>query len=145
MQKSSVSRAGQAGLKSGEVIRDRLKSGGDGPEMVGIPSGKFRMGDIQGKHGKDELPVHEVNIQKPFAVSRYEITFVHYDEFARATGRKLPDDEGWGRGRQPVIHVSWNDAVAYAAWLSQQTGMRYRLPSEAEWEYAARGGTETAY
>jgi formylglycine-generating enzyme required for sulfatase activity len=130
--------AGQAGLKPGEVFRDRLKNGSQGPEMIVIPAGKFRMGDIQGKHGKDELPVHQVNFQKAFAASKYEITFAQYDEFAKATGRKLPDDEGWGRGRQPVIHVSWNDAVAYAKWLSQQTGKRYRLPTEAEWEYVAR-------
>jgi formylglycine-generating enzyme required for sulfatase activity len=103
------------------------------------------MGDIQGKHGKDELPVQEVKIQKPFAVSRYEITFDQYDQFAKATGRELPDDEGFGRGRQPVIRVSWHDAVAYAKWLFQQTGKRYRLPTEAEWEYAARAGTDTAY
>ena len=141
----SAAWAGQSGLKPGEVFRDRLKSGGHGPEMMVIPSGKFRMGNSHDKHGKNEQPVHEVHIAQPFAISRYEITFDQYDEFAKTTGRDLPDDEGWGRGRQPVIHVSWNDAVAYAAWLSQQTGMRYRLPSEAEWEYAARGGTETVY
>jgi formylglycine-generating enzyme required for sulfatase activity len=137
--------AGQAGLKPGEVFRDRLKNGSEGPEMIVIPAGKFRMGDIQGKHGKDELPVHQVNFQKAFAASKYEITFAQYDEFAKATGRKLPDDEGWGRGRQPVIHVSWNDAVAYAKWLSQQTGKHYRLPTEAEWEYVARAEAETIY
>jgi formylglycine-generating enzyme required for sulfatase activity len=113
--------------------------------MVVIHAGKFRMGDIQGKHGKNEQPVHEVHIARRFAISKYEITFDEYDEFAKATGRKLPDDEGWGRGRQPVIHVSWNDAVAYAAWLSQQADTRYRLPTEAEWEYVARAGTETTY
>jgi hypothetical protein len=113
--------------------------------MVVVPAGEFRMGDNQGKHGKDELPVQEVKIQKPFAVSRYEITFDQYDQFAKATGRELPDDEGFGRGRQPVIRVSWHDAVAYAKWLFQQTSKRYRLPTEAEWEYAARAGTDTAY
>jgi formylglycine-generating enzyme required for sulfatase activity len=132
-------------MKPGEVFRDRLKNGSEGPEMVVIPPGKFRMGDIQGKYGKDELPVHQVNFQKAFAASKYEITFAEYDEFAKATGRKLAEDEGWGRGRQPVIYVSWEDAVAYAKWLSEQTGKRYRLPTEAEWEYGARAGAETSY
>lgn len=141
----SVSWAREVGSKPGEVFRDPLKSRGDGPEMVVIPTGRFRMGDTQGKHGKDELPVHEMRIKRPFAASRYEITFEQYDEIAKATGRKLPENEGWGRGRQPVIRVSWNDAVVYADWLSGQTAKRYRLPSEAEWEYAARGGTETVY
>jgi formylglycine-generating enzyme required for sulfatase activity len=68
-----------------------------------------------------------------------------YDQFATATGRELPFDKGWGRGRLPVVNVTWNDAVAYGEWLSQQTGKRYRLPSEAEWEYSARAGTETEY
>jgi formylglycine-generating enzyme required for sulfatase activity len=113
--------------------------------MVVIPSGKFRMGDIHGKRGEDERPVREVMIQQPFAMSRYEVTFEQYDAFARETARNLPDDEGSGRGRQPATRVSWNDAVAYAEWLSTQTGMRYRLPTEAEWEYAARAGTETDY
>jgi formylglycine-generating enzyme required for sulfatase activity len=103
------------------------------------------MGDIQGKHGKDERPVREVMIQRLFAMSRYEVTFDQYGEFAQAMGRELPEDEGFGRRRQPVIRVSWNDAVAYAEWLSGQTDMRYRLPTEAEWEYAARARTETPY
>ena len=141
----SVASAGQVDLKPGLVFRDRLKGGGEGPEMMVIPEGKFRMGDIQGKHGKDELPVHEVHIRRPLGISRYEITFDEYDAFAKTTGRELPDDEGFGRGRQPVIRVSWNDALAYADWLSQQTGTRYRLPTEAEWEYAARAGTETVH
>ena len=145
LQTLSVSLAAQPGLRSGEVFRDRMKNGTNGPEMVVIPAGKFRMGDIQGKGSKDEQPVHEVPFRKPIAVSRYEITFNQYDEFAKASGRQLPDDEGFGRGRRPVIRVSWNEAVEYAAWLSQQTGKHYRLPTEAEWEYAARGGTDTAY
>jgi formylglycine-generating enzyme required for sulfatase activity len=145
LQNSSVSWAGQAGLKSGEVIRDRLRNGGDGPEMVVIPAGRFRMGDIQGKRGPDERPVREVHMGRPFAVGRYEITFDQYDEFAKATKRELPEDEGFGRGRLPVIFVSWDDAVAYAEWLTRQTGKRYRLPTEAEWEYAARAGTETEF
>jgi formylglycine-generating enzyme required for sulfatase activity len=137
--------AAQPDLRVGQVFRDHIKNGTTGPEVVVIPAGKFRMGDIQSKGGKDEQPVHEVHISRRFGMSRYEITFDQYDEFAKATGRNLPEDWGFGRGRRPVISVSWNEAVDYAAWLSRQTGKRYRLPTEAEWEYAARGGTETAY
>ena len=89
---------------------------------------------------KDETPIHNVQFTKLFAMARYETTFDEYDRFAQATGRELPKDEGWGRGLRPVINVSWDDAKAYAQWLSQQTGKHYRLPTEAEWEYAARSG-----
>ena len=85
LQTSPDSWAGQAGLKPGEVFRDQLKTGSEGPEMVVIPAGKFRMGDIQGKYGKGELPVHQVNFQEAFAASKYEITFAEYDDFAKAT------------------------------------------------------------
>jgi formylglycine-generating enzyme required for sulfatase activity len=127
-----------------KVFRDRLKDGSLGPEMVWIPAGSFQMGDIQGGGANDEQPVHRVSVEK-FAMGRYEITFAEYDKFAQATGREKPDDEGWGRGNRPVINVSWRDVKAYADWLSQQTGQNYRLPTEAEWEYAARAGTNTKY
>ena len=78
-------------------------------------------------------------------MGRYEVSFAEYDRFAEATGRVKPDDEGWGRGTRPAINVSREDARAYATWLSAQTGKPYRLPSEAEWEYAARADTTTAY
>lgn len=125
-------------------FRDTLQDGSLGPEMVWVPAGTFRMGDIQGGGGSDEQPVHEVSVER-FAIGRYEVTFAEYDKFAEATGRTKPNDRGWGRGHRPVIHVSWYDATAYAKWLSQQTGYQYRLPTEAEWEYAARAGTETKY
>ncbi|MEN8215033.1 MAG: formylglycine-generating enzyme family protein [Pseudomonadota bacterium] len=130
--------------KKTQVFRDRLKDGSQGPEMVWIPAGSFRMGDLQGGGGSDEKPIHRVSVGR-FAMGRYEVTFAEYDRFAQATGREKTSDSGWGRGNRPVINVSWYDATAYAEWLSQQTGHKYRLPTEAEWEYAARAGTETKY
>lgn len=106
------------------------------PTMIRVSTGSFMMGGSE----KNETPTHNVQFTKPFAIARYETTFDEYDRFARVTGRPLPKDEGWGRGSRPVINVSWDDATAYAQWLSQQTGKRYRLPTEAEWEYAARSG-----
>ncbi len=128
----------------GNVFRDRLKDGSLGPEMVVLPAGSFKMGDIQGGGVSDEKPVHRVSVGR-FAMGKYEVTFAEYDKFAEATSRNKPSDGGWGRSNRPVINVSWNDAVAYTKWLSEQTGKRYRLPTESEWEYAARGGTETKY
>ena len=139
---------GRAHTVPGTVFRDVLKDGGPGPEMVVLPTGSFRMGSPSGEAGRynDEWPVRTVTIGKRLAMGRYEVTFADYDRFADAhSSRTRPDDEGWGRGSRPVINVSQEDAQAYAAWLSAQTGKRYRLPSEAEWEYAARAGTSTRY
>ncbi|MCP4998185.1 MAG: formylglycine-generating enzyme family protein, partial [Hyphomicrobiales bacterium] len=113
------------------------------PLMVTIPAGEFEMGDLSGGGQSDERPVHTVQFAKAFEMGKYEVTFDEYDLFAAATGRDKPADQGWGRGDRPVINVSWNDAVAYAQWLSARTGLAYRLPSEAEWEYAARATTTT--
>ena len=112
------------------------------PEMVVIPAGEYRRGCRSDcnplPHTK---PVQKVRVES-FELGKYEVTFAEYDRFTAATGRERADDEEWGRGRRPVILVSWEDAVAYTRWLSEQTGERYRLPSEAEWEYAARSGTK---
>jgi formylglycine-generating enzyme required for sulfatase activity len=127
-------------------FRDTLSSGGGGPEMVWIPAGSFMMGSAKSETGRDsdEGPQRKVQIRS-FALGKTEVTFDEYDRFADATGRERPDDRSWGRGSRPVINVSWNDAVAYTEWLSGETGKCYRLPSEAEWEYAARAKTITAY
>ncbi|MDE2886900.1 MAG: SUMF1/EgtB/PvdO family nonheme iron enzyme [Gemmatimonadota bacterium] len=116
------------------------------PEMVVIPAGRFQMGCLQEHCPLDGSsdPPHTVTVGS-FALSKYEVTFAEYDRFAAATDRRLPDDEGWGRGWRPVINVTWNEAVAFAEWLSNTTRKRYRLPSEAEWEYACRAGTTTLY
>lgn len=112
------------------------------PEMLEIPAGTFQMGSKDG--GNDELPVQTLKMHG-FHMSKYKITFDEYDVFVNATGYAKPNDKGWGRDKRPVIGVTWNDAVAYAEWLSEQTGKHYRLPTEAEWEYAARAGTTTKY
>ena len=93
------------------------------------------------------VPVHEVTLALPFALSLYEVTFAEWDACVAAggCGGHEPHDEGWGRASRPVVNVSWDDARVYAQWLSAQTGAAYRLPSESEWEYAARAGTATKY
>jgi formylglycine-generating enzyme required for sulfatase activity len=141
-----------AGPVAGTLLRDRLKGGGEGPELVTIPAGSFQMGAVHGGGDSDEKPVHLVTIPRPFAIGRYEVTFEEYDRFCTATGREKPKDgrrwfpfSNWGRERRPAINVTWDDAVAYTSWLSEQTGKRYRLPSESEWEYAAKAGSEDRY
>jgi formylglycine-generating enzyme required for sulfatase activity len=116
--------------------------------MVVIPAGSFMMGSPAGEAGRQvtEAPQYNVTIAKPFAVSKFELTFAQWDACA-AQGDCIQhvDDHGWGRDRQPVINVSWNDAQRYVTWLSKITGKTYRLLTESEYEYAARAGTQTAY
>jgi formylglycine-generating enzyme required for sulfatase activity len=129
-------------LKPGESFRD-LDAG---PEMVIIPAGEFWMGSRDNEGGAYERPLHKVTIPRAFAVGKYPVTFAEWDAaFAVGGVKQNPADNGWGRGRMPVINVSWDDAQAYIKWLSDKTGQPYRLLSEAEWEYACRAGTATAY
>ena len=135
----------QTAWKAGDVFRDCPAC----PEMVVVPAGRFRMGCLSNDDYcyDREKPVHEVTIPRAFALSAHEVTFAQWDACAAAGGCNgyRPDDEGRGRGDRPVIYVSWEDAQSYVSWLSRETGEEYRLPSEAEWEYAARAGTATKY
>jgi formylglycine-generating enzyme required for sulfatase activity/serine/threonine protein kinase len=132
-------------LDAKRIFRDALADGSPGPEMVIINAGIFVMGSPSVEAGRYQSEhQQQVAIKRPFAIGRYEVTFAEYDKFVEATGREKPDDEGWERGMHPVININWHDAIAYAKWLSTQTKQPYRLPTEAEWEYAARAGTRTA-
>lgn len=129
---------------TGETFADGLRGGGSGPKMVWLPAGHYRMGGPDSSADFSERPQHAVTLPR-FAMSQYEITIAQYARFAASTGRKLPKTGDLERATHPVIFVTWDDALAYTRWLSTQTGQRYRLPSEAEWEYGARGGTTTNY
>ncbi|MCW8806735.1 MAG: SUMF1/EgtB/PvdO family nonheme iron enzyme [Rhodanobacter sp.] len=163
-----------ASYKPGQVFSDRyVDLPGKTPAMVVIPTGSFDMGAGDSGRNDAELPQHEVNISKGFAMAQSAITVAQFREFVRASGytpdsvklggasvyderRGAMRDDSSARwqddyaghpaaGNLPVVNVSWNDAEAYASWLSQRTGKVYRLPSEAEFEYALRGGTTTRY
>lgn len=124
------------------LVRDTLSNKTPGPQLALIPHGGFKMGeDTSGNIA--EMPEHPVSIS-PFAIGVYEITVEEYSAFLQATGHARPAAPT-GRPRGPVHGISWNDAMAYTQWLSVQTGRQYRLPSEAEWEYAASSGLEFSY
>ncbi len=105
------------------------------PIMKHISNGKFIMGEGNNKK--------KITIKQDFEISKYQVTFDEYDLYCDETKKDKPDDRGWGRERRPAINVSWYDAVEYCRWLSEKSGQRYRLPTEAEWEHACRADTET--
>lgn len=146
------------------VLRDRfVDGGGSGPELVLIPTGRFQMGSPEHERKRAmeagaqqswlarETPQHWVGIEQPFALGRYPVTVGEWRSFVQATGWKKKGEIDWEapgfpqHERHPVVGVSWEDAQAYVRWLSQRTGQTYRLPSEAEWEYACRAGTRSAF
>jgi formylglycine-generating enzyme required for sulfatase activity len=117
--------------------------------MVVIPAGWFRMGTAEKGYARSfrEEPKHRVTITKPFAAGKFEVTFAEWRACVANGGCKnyRSNDHGWGRGRRPVINVSWDDAKSYISWLSRKTGQNYRLLTESEWEYVARAGSTTRY
>ena len=118
------------------------------PIMLEIPAGDFSMGspETEERRFDNEGPRHKVAITTSFAVGKYEVTFDEWDACYESGGcRHLPKDKSWGRGKHPVINITWNDAQEYIVWLSKKTGKSYRLLSEAEWEYVVRAGTSTPF
>ena len=140
--------AQELALKPGDSFKECAQ---DCPDMVVLPAGSVLMGAPESQNRErdyaSEIPQHVVTFAKSFAVSKYELTFADWDACIKGGGctSHMPSDQSWGRVRQPVINVSWDDAQQYVAWLSQVTGKVYRLLSEAEYEYATRAGTTTVY
>ncbi len=136
-------------MKDKATFQDCAAGSADCPMMVLVPGGGFLMGSPENEANRDddEGPQRQIAVQR-FAVSETEITFDEWDTCAASGGCRTnprPSDAAWARGTQPVISVSWEDAQQYVSWLSEMTGATYRLLSEAEWEYAARAGTATAF
>ena len=140
-QRAAARRLAELSRDAGWIFRDCT----DCPEMVIVRSGSFSMGSPANEEGRhsSEGPQRTVTIAQPFAVGKFEVMFAEWDACVAGggcQGNRSPTDQGWGKGRRPVITVSWDDANQYVAWLSRKTGKTYRLLTEAEWEYAARAG-----
>lgn len=116
-----------------------------GPQMVVVPVGTGTIGGKNFQSFQNEEPQYQIQVNQPYAIGAKEVTFAEFDRYCQTSGTPCPDDQGWGRGDQPVINVTWHDATRYTQWLSSQTGKRYRLPTEIEWEYAARAGGNTKF
>jgi formylglycine-generating enzyme required for sulfatase activity len=143
----SGAEAQQKGGRAGEVAghKDAFRDCATCPEMVVMPAGEFIMGSPPSERGRnpDEGPQRKVTFAHSFAAGKYEVTFAQWDACVAEAGcTHKPGDNDWGRGKRPVINVSWNDAQQFVGWLAKKTGKPYRLLTEAEWEYAARGTTK---
>ena len=139
-----LSDTAERALKPGSTFRECAR---DCPEMIVVPAGKFMMGSPEAEAGRyaDETPLHPVTIRKTFAVSKYAVTFADWDACVSVGGCSHANDSKFGRTTRPVINITWEEAKQYVAWFALMTGKPYRLLTEAEWEYAARAGTTTAY
>lgn len=139
-------------LPGGHAVAQELSPGStfrdcdNCPEMVVVPAGEFVMGSTMQESGHtDEKPQRTVRLARDFAVSKTEVTFDQWDACTSAGRCSEADDDGYGRGNYPAINLSWRDAQGYVTWLSEVSGHKYRMLSEAEFEYAARGGTTTPW
>lgn len=121
-----------------------IKDCADCPEIVLIPKGGFVMGSDNAH--ENERPAHKASVAKPFYLGTKEVTFDQWQACVEAKAcKRMPDDHRWGMGSRPVMNVTYDEVMEYLAWISRKSGKRYRLPSEVEWEWAARGGGETLY
>ena len=127
------------------TFQDTLGEGALGPELCLVPEGRFVMGARPEDRGFGEHPLHPVVIERPFALGRFCVTAEEFGRFARDTEFVWPDHLVLAEGRNPVININRTGAAAYLDWLCARSGQRYRLPTEAEWEYAARAGSATRY